>query len=84
MIVRIHYADGKTEDHPLKNGVHFADYIRVIDVPESKLAFNLGGRQIRYLAIEVARDEAVESIEFIKGRDRTAPVVMSITAELRD
>ncbi len=84
MIVRIHYADGKTEDHPLKNGVHFADYIRVIDVPESKLAFNLGGRQLRYLAIEVGRDETVESIEFIKGRDRTAPIVMAVTAELRE
>src|SRR4051794_9213020 len=33
MIVRLHYADGKTEDHPLKNGVEFADYIRLVDVP---------------------------------------------------
>ena len=33
MIVRLHYADGKTEDHELKNGVHFADYIRRVDVP---------------------------------------------------
>ena len=38
MIVRLHYADGKTEDHPLKNGEHFADYIRGVDVPGSKLA----------------------------------------------
>ena len=28
MIVRLHYADGTTEDHELKNGVHFADYVR--------------------------------------------------------
>ncbi len=27
MIVRLHYADGTTEDHPLLNGEHFADYI---------------------------------------------------------
>ena len=26
MIVRLHYEGGKTEDHPLKNGVEFADY----------------------------------------------------------
>src|SRR5207249_3502588 len=37
MIVRLHYADGSTEDHPLRNGVHFADYIRPVDVPGSKL-----------------------------------------------
>ena len=24
MIVRLHYADGQTEDHPLKNGEQFA------------------------------------------------------------
>ena len=41
MIVRLHYADGKTEDHPLRNGVEFADYIRTVDVPGSKLAFTL-------------------------------------------
>ncbi|MBW8884392.1 MAG: c-type cytochrome, partial [Planctomycetia bacterium] len=41
LIVRLHYADGKTEDHPLTNGEHFADYIRRIDVPQSKFAFDL-------------------------------------------
>ena len=39
MIVRLHYDDGKTEDHELKNGVHFADYIRRVDVPGSEFAF---------------------------------------------
>ncbi len=33
MIVRLHYADGQTEDHELKNGIHMADYIRRVDVP---------------------------------------------------
>ncbi len=51
MIVRLHYADGSVEDHPLENGVHFADYIRVVDVPGSKLAFNLRGQQVRYLVV---------------------------------
>ena len=51
MIVRLHYADGSAEDHPLENGDHFADYIRVVDVPGSKLAFRLRGQQIRYLAV---------------------------------
>ena len=55
MIVRLHYADGKTEDHALKNGVHFADYIRQVDVPGSKFAFALRGQQIRYLAVTPKR-----------------------------
>ena len=60
MIVRLHYADGETEDHELKNGRHFADYIRRVDVPESEFAFPLRGQQIRYLAIHPEAD----------GRDR--------------
>ncbi|MCA9208792.1 MAG: c-type cytochrome, partial [Planctomycetales bacterium] len=55
LIVRLHYADGETEDHALKNGVHFADYIRRVDVPESKFAFDLDGRQIRYLSVQPER-----------------------------
>ncbi len=81
MIVRIHYADGKVEDHPLKNGVHFADYIRRIEVPGSKLAFRLRGQQIRYLAINPQRTEPIARIELVKGPDDTAPIVMAVTIE---
>jgi putative membrane-bound dehydrogenase-like protein len=82
LIVRLQYVDGATEEHELKNGVHFADYIRVVDVPESKLAFRLRGRQLRYLAIEPKRAESIKEIEFIKGPDATAPVVMAVTIEV--
>jgi putative membrane-bound dehydrogenase-like protein len=81
MIVRLHYAGGSAEDHPLENGVHFADYIRVVNVPSSKLAFNLHGQQIRYLAVHPKKDDALESIELVKGPDRSAPVVMAVTIE---
>jgi putative membrane-bound dehydrogenase-like protein len=82
MIVRLHYAGGQTEDHPLKNGEHFADYIRRVDVPGSKFAFSVGGgRQMRYLAIRPGRDARIEHIEFVKGPDVTAPIVMAVTVE---
>ncbi len=81
MIVRLHYADGKAEDHPLRNGVEFADYIRPIDVPGSKLAFKLRGQQVRYLAVRPDRPDRPEPIELIKGRDATAPIVMAVTVE---
>ena len=41
MIVRIAYEDGSTEEHELKNGVHFADVNGARDVPGSKLAKSL-------------------------------------------
>ncbi|MDX2035562.1 MAG: ThuA domain-containing protein [Isosphaeraceae bacterium] len=83
MIVRLHYADGETEDHSLRNGVHFADYIRVVDVPESKLAFKLRGQQIRFLTIRPKRASSpIERIELLKGPDISAPVVMAMTVEV--
>lgn len=81
MVVRIHYADGSTEDHPLLDGQHMADYIGEFNVPESKLAFKLQGRQVRYLTIQPDRQDKIERIELVKGPDRTAPVVMAITVE---
>jgi putative membrane-bound dehydrogenase-like protein len=81
MIVRLHYDDGKLEDHELKNGEHFADYIRRVDVPGSKFAFSLRGQQIRYLAIQPKRTDKIKEIEFVKGPDDTAPIVMAVTVE---
>jgi hypothetical protein len=84
MIVRIRYASGQTEDHELKNGEHFADYIRKVDVPGSKYAFALRQQQIRYLTVEPKRKDKIEKIEFVKGPDATAPVVMAVTLELHE
>jgi putative heme-binding domain-containing protein len=82
MVVRLHYSDGQTEDHPLRDGFHFADYSRKVDVPGSEFAFALRGQQIRYLAVAPKRPDAVvKSIEFVKGPDGSAPVVMAVTVE---
>ena len=82
MIVRLLYEDGTVEDHPLKDGVHMADFIRRVDVPGSKLAFQLRGRQVRYLAITPAKATPIGQIELRKGNDVTAPVVMAVTVEV--
>jgi len=38
---------------------------------------------MRYLAVLPQRDEAIKSIELVKGSDATAPVVMDVTVESR-
>ena len=82
LIVRLHYAGGATEDIPLTNGEHFADYIRRVDVPASKLAFTLPrGQQVRYLAVYPQKKDPIEKIEFVKGPDATAPIVVAVTIE---
>jgi hypothetical protein len=84
LMVRLHYEDGTSEDHPLVNGEHFADYIRRVDVPGSKFAFALRRQQIRYLAIAPQRAATLKDIEFIKGPDNTSPIIMSVTLESPD
>jgi putative heme-binding domain-containing protein len=81
LIVRLRYEDGASEDHELKNGVHFADYIRRVDVPGSKFAFQLRNSQLRYLSIQPKRLDPIVSIDLIKGPDNTAPIVMAVTVE---
>jgi putative heme-binding domain-containing protein len=79
--VRLKYADGQTEDHRLINGEHFADYIRRVDVPQSKFAFAVRGQQVRYFTVTPQRPDKIETIDLIKGRDVTSPVFLAITVE---
>lgn len=83
MTVRLHYADGKTEDHPLRDGVHFADYIGDFDVPGSEKAFRFRrGYQMRYIKINPERpQEVITKLELIKNRHNSSPITMAITAE---
>ncbi len=81
MIVRIQYEDGTTEDHELKNGVHFADVNGAQDVPGSKRAYRLGGQQVRYLTVMPGKRASIACIELVKGSDRTAPIVLAATVE---
>lgn len=81
LIIRLHYSDGKTEEHPLKNGERFADFARRVDVPGSQHAYDLKGKQVRYLVVHPARAETIKEVEFVKGPDNTAPIVMAVTVE---
>ena len=47
----------------------------------TEFAFPLRSQQIRYLAIHPQRSEPITEIEFIKGPDQSAPVVMAVTLE---
>ena len=82
LTVRLHYADGKSEDHPLTNGVQVADYIRQVDVPGSKFAFRFqGGQQARVVTVTPKRPTSIARIEFVKGADDTAPIILAVTVE---
>ena len=81
MIVRLHLKDGSTEDHPLSNGLHFADYIRRVDVPDSDYALSARGQQLRHIRVSPGTHQVIREIELVKGDDPTSPIVMAITVE---
>ena len=68
------------EDH-FNLEVHFADYIRRVDVPGSEFAFQVQGQQVRYLTVSPRRGDIIERIELIKGEDASAPIVVAVTLE---
>ena len=82
MIVRLHYADGSVEDHPLDNGVA----VRRLHprrgrprlearLPAPRPAGPLPRRR------SPRRRTSIDRIELVKGPDETAPVVMAVTVE---
>ena len=82
MTVRLTYEDGTKETHDLVNGEHLSDYITRNDVPGSQFAFDLGGRQLRYLVVRPKEAKPIQTIDLVKGDDATAPIVVAITAEM--
>jgi serine/threonine protein kinase len=83
MIVRLKYDDGQIEEHPLRNGEHIADYIRVSDVPGSELVLTSPtGRQVRYLGIVPRRSAVINEIQLVKGEmEVAAPIVLAVTVQ---
>ncbi len=82
LIVRLHYKDGSSEDHELKNGVQFATVDRREDVPQSVFAFAMGDQQMRHVKINPKKNDAIVDLELVKGNDTTVPMVLAITAEM--
>jgi len=52
------------------------------DVPGSTRAFDLDGRQVRYLTIRPRKPEVIRSIQLVKARHESAPIVVAVTVEL--
>ena len=81
MIVRQHYADGSANDFELINGKHIVTYEAGENVPESEMAIEANGKQIRYLKIPADADKELKKIEFLKGDDFSIPLVFAVTVE---
>lgn len=82
--VTVHYADGQTEELLAKNGEQFADFIRVVEVPGSKLTQGLvKENQLRWYTHSLKRSNVViEKLTIESFANGLAPTTVAITAEL--
>lgn len=83
MVLRLHFQDGsEPEEHKLRNAVHFANpEIQAVEGGFKALPLQLSFCP-RHIPISVKRPfAAVKEIEFAKGEDNTAPVIMAVTVE---
>jgi putative heme-binding domain-containing protein len=78
------YAGGAKEELTFKNGVEFADYIREVNVPGSKLAPGIadGGKQMRLVSKPLAGKGVVEKLIFESFNNGLAPTTLAVTADL--
>ncbi|MDB6150141.1 MAG: hypothetical protein JWQ44_1589, partial [Chthoniobacter sp.] len=85
MRVTAHTTDGIRENFNLKNGVEFADYIREVDVPGSKLTKGLvKGHQLRWFTLRLSQPAEIEKLTLESLNTGVAPTTVAITAELAD
>jgi uncharacterized protein len=80
----LHFADGKTQDIVLRNGIEVADYLGENDVPGSERQPELTERnkQVRTLARRVDNTNVIESITLRSFDNIVSPMLFAITAEL--
>ena len=81
MKVTVHFADGTTEEHVLKNGEHIADTTVKVDVPLSADAGDFTGRgQLRYFALNLGKKAALSKIVLESYDIDVVPATVAITA----
>ncbi len=81
MKVRVQYADGSSEEHVLKNGEYFADYIGRAQVPQSADAGDFTRRgQLRYFALNLNKRAALAKVALESFDNDIVPCTVAITA----
>ncbi|MBI3878875.1 MAG: ThuA domain-containing protein [Verrucomicrobia bacterium] len=81
--VTAHYVGGATEEIIFKNGAEFADYIREVDVPGSKLAKGIAERgQVRFASRKLTGTGVVEKLTFESYDNVVAPTTVAVTVDL--
>ncbi|HXT42341.1 MAG TPA: ThuA domain-containing protein [Candidatus Angelobacter sp.] len=80
--ITVRFADERSEEFVLKNGVEIADYNGDTDVPGSKAAPGLLAHgQVRWFTKSLARPGVIESLALESFDNAVAPTFVAVTAE---
>jgi uncharacterized protein len=81
MRVVVHFADGSSEEHVLRNGEHVADFDGHVDVPLSTRAGDFTRRgQLRYFALDLQKTGTLSKIVLESVDPTVVPATVAITA----
>lgn len=79
------YADGQMEEIIMHNSKEFADYIRIVNVPGSKLTRGLvSANQLRWFSLPLKRTSVISKLILESYDNAVAPTTVAITAELAE
>lgn len=81
--VTLEHVGGEKEVIELKNGVEFADYIREVEVPGSKLVKGMvEPGQLRLITVQVKKPGAITKVVLESYAHQVTPVVLAMTADV--
>lgn len=82
----VEFLDGDKEEHTLKNGVEFADYNGMADVPGSERVDGIvpRGQQVRWFTKVLKRTGELKRISLESFNNVVAPTFIALTAEVGD
>jgi putative membrane-bound dehydrogenase-like protein len=81
MLVRLHYADGEPEDHPITRSMLLGDRAADAGQNESEPDSTAAQMPLRYFKIEPKSGGVIRAVELAAGFGGTSPAIIAVTAE---
>jgi hypothetical protein len=81
VLVRLHYADGSTEDHRVGSSVRSGNRAPDAERKDAARTVSPGDRSLRHFKIEPEKGEVIRAVELAAGFGATSPEILAVTAE---
>ena len=81
LLVRLHYAEGEPEDHPITGNMLFGNATADAEQNESAQTPTQPQSPLRYFKIEPKNGKVIRAVELAAGFGGSPPAIVAVTAE---